>query len=490
MRKQMLYPSWAMVWQLVGYFANRSTQNNVEAHRLKRLLLRAYVAYRNVELATQWNLMCLAGKGNLQNLSLEGMTYASRTGIGLGDGHYGDENHTTGTELESAYPISDGELNRYIFMTDPIRQLRLSDAVMKNQELLTFTSSQSPKLVCRPHERLTPDIDFSKQNSELAKLKEAYAEARTHSRNPFETVDCAPGIPRPLSRASTLRQIKDAYASFVWEHAKVATLKELQLNVCALHVVCIWEYLDFLAKEAQTYKQYLIAIIGAGGSGKTWMENEVIRPAVRHFFGLSADKGVAPNNAAAKTLGNAMTMHMACKYKQSDVRAKREVNHKLTVSKKEEHEAEFNNTVSLTQDEFAMATCNLCWNVNVAATIGRAELLRSQNLLGPDDPSYFREKYGLIPWVQCLLDLQQLEPVGGLGIEHHRISEVADLDAYKPDTFKMWKLWNQIDLCVIFTETSRFTCSILKRFCELVRIRGKRFPEYMRMCRSPLGTAL
>ena len=87
----------------------------------------------------------------------------------------------------------------------------------------------------------------------------------------------------------------------------------------------IWGYMDFLAKAAVTYDQYLIAIIGPGGSGKSWMENEVIRPAVRYFFG----------GAAEKTLGKAMTMHMACKFKQSDVLAKREVNQKFTVPKNE-----------------------------------------------------------------------------------------------------------------------------------------------------------
>jgi hypothetical protein len=324
---------------------------------------------------------------------------------------------------------------------------------------------------------MTPEIDVERQTSELAKLKEEMAEARRATKNPFDRVEPGPGIPRPLDRTSSLRQLKDAYSAFIWEKGKSATLKELQLNICALHVVCIWGYMDFLAKAAVTYEQFLIAIIGPGGSGKTFMENEVIRPAVRHFFGDAADKGVAPNNAAAKSLGKAMTMHMACKYKQSDVRAKREMNQKLTVTKKEEHEIEFPDTVSLTQDEFAMAVCTLSWSVNVAATTGRAELLRSQNLLGPEDPSYFDNKYGRIPWVQCLLDFQQLEPVGGPGIEHHRITEVADLDAYKPDTFKMWKLWREIDLCVMLTETARFTCPLLKRFCEVIRVKGMRIPD-------------
>ena len=343
------------------------------------------------------------------------MSYAPRTGDGLGEDDYGDNDHSAAATLTPAYPIPDAELDRYILMTDAIRQVRVSEAVAGNLQLLTFPSTRAQNLVCRPHNRMTPNIDLEKQGSELAKLKQEFAEARKETRNPFDRVDLAPGISRPLDGTSSLRQLKDAYCAFVWEHAKLATLNQLQLNVCALHVVCIWGYMDFLAKATVSYDQFLIAILGPGGSGKTWMDNEVIRPAVRHFFGDAADKAVAPNNAAAKTLGKAMTMHMACKFKQSDVRAKREVNQKLTVTKKDEHESEYIDTVSLTQDEFAMAVCALCWNVNVAATIGRAELLRSQNLLGPGDPNYIHHKYGHIPWVQCLLDFSNSSPWVGPG---------------------------------------------------------------------------
>ena len=92
------------------------------------------------------------------------------------------------------------------------------------------------------------------------------------------------------------------------------------MNICALHVICIWGYIDFLAKTADSYEQFLIAIIGPGGSGKTFMENQVIRPAIRHFFGDAADKAVAPNNAAAKCLGQATTMHLACKKRRPAAR--------------------------------------------------------------------------------------------------------------------------------------------------------------------------
>ena len=79
--------------------------------------------------------------------------------------------------------------------------------------------------------------------------------------------------------------------------------------------------------------------------------------------------------------------------------------------------------------------------------------------------------------MQFLLDFQQLEPVGGPGIEHHHMKEVADVGQYRADTFRMWKLWREIDLCVMLTETSRFKCDTLKKFCEVIRVKGKRIPD-------------
>jgi len=57
------------------------------------------------------------------------------------------------------------------------------------------------------------------------------------------------------------------------------------------------------------------------------------------------------------------------------------------------------------------------------------------------------------------------------------MKEVADVDQYKPDTFRMWKLWREIDLCVMLTETSRFKCPLLKSFCEVIRVKDKRIPD-------------
>ena len=76
-----------------------------------------------------------------------------------------------------------------------------------------------------------------------------------------------------------------------------------------------------------------------------------------------------------------------------------------------------------------------------------------------------------------LLDFQQLEPVGGPGIEHHQMKEVAGVNQYKAGTFRMWKLWREIYLCVMLTETSRFKYPLLKRFCEVIRVKGMRIPD-------------
>ena len=322
-----------MIWQLI-YVLGKRHDCTVDKNTLESAIIRGYIAFRNVELATQWNLTCLAGKGGLQKLSVDGMNYAPRTGDGYGEDHYGDAEHSTAPALSPAFPISEAEADRYIFMTNTVRLVRLSDAITGNQQVLTFPTMRPEKIDARAHTYMTPDIDLTKQRVAVDALKEQYTEARNKTKNPFEGFDDFPGIPRTMHGTSTVRQLKDAYCAFIWNKAKSATLKELQLNICALHVICIWGYIDFLAKTADSYEQFLIAIIGPGGSGKTFMENQVIRPAIRHFFGDAADKAVAPNNAAAKCLGQATTMHLACKYKQSDVLAKREMNQKLTITKK------------------------------------------------------------------------------------------------------------------------------------------------------------
>ena len=59
-----------------------------------------------------------------------------------------------------------------------------------------------------------------------------------------------------------------------------------------------------------------------------------------------------------------------------------QVSQKLTMSRKDEHEAAFRVVVSLTQDECGMALTHLLWSVNVAATCGREKWLQEKHLLG------------------------------------------------------------------------------------------------------------
>ena len=83
-----------MIWQLSDVLAGLLRYDPARRTMLLRKLMRGYIALRNVQLATQWNLTCLAGTGYLQGLSLDGLNYAPRTGDGFGVEDYGDRDHS------------------------------------------------------------------------------------------------------------------------------------------------------------------------------------------------------------------------------------------------------------------------------------------------------------------------------------------------------------------------------------------------------------
>ena len=141
-----------MVWQLI-YVLSKRHDCTADISTLERSIMRGYIAFRNVELATQWNLTCLAGKGGLQKLSVDGMNYAPRTADGYGEDHYGDAEHSTAPALSPAFPISEAEADRYIFMTNTVRLVRLSDAITGNQNRCIF-HTQNILLLGKKHSRV------------------------------------------------------------------------------------------------------------------------------------------------------------------------------------------------------------------------------------------------------------------------------------------------------------------------------------------------
>jgi hypothetical protein len=142
-------------------------------------------------------------------------------------------------------------------------------------------------------------------------------------------------------------------------------LNERQWDILALQIAAIARFVG-----GDLNSQQITLLIGAGGTGKTWVQT-ALRKAVREVFGPPTDRGVATSNSAARVLGlDATTIHKALSAVRGEDQSGRGVR---KPKKHDKHEAEFAECLALCVDEVGLPPASLLYKLMLAICIGRAK---------------------------------------------------------------------------------------------------------------------
>ena len=144
----------------------------------------------------------------------------------------------------------------------------------------------------------------------------------------------------------------------VVKHSKRLLLLGISPNLLGLSSVCFWPSKDMVAR---------IFVHGPGGSGKTFMLNEIILPVYEEYLpGMS--KGVAAQNSAARLIGGSTFHHMAGLGRKQDLLLK-----KPSRDRREALRRKWRRVALLFIDEISLTSPNLLAMLHASACWGRLD---------------------------------------------------------------------------------------------------------------------
>ena len=268
-----------------------------------------------------------------------------------------------------------------------------------------------------------------------------------------------------------LRQL--FWAERAHELTKEASLTPDQMDAAALQCVPLVKHMS-----GDDLCQSVLIELGEGGVGKTWVANGVTRPLAREMGGPGGERGLCHSNAAARVLGaDATTCHMGIAASREQKLDRSSLlggpagtkRHRDRVAKLE---PEWQNVLGLTLDEVGAMGADLVHSVSLCASVGREKM---HNL---DMATYEERPFGGNPQVTLQGDYYQLPPVMTQGLAHSVLETETENGPQTYEVKKAWDIYTAIQNVLIFRESKRFECELIKALLGAMRTR-QTIPEHV-----------
>ncbi len=340
-----------------------------------------------------------------------------------GDGAAGDRSeddlpdHPT-LDAEPRYPIPNDRVEAFVNYTRfeatkkvKAQMMAIESAGTWSYEMKHFQCQRPGEPDSRPsgeqwyvprHETITSCLEA--QQARAARRMEEFDEERQRLHDGVaKKQDGSWHIPRgPLREEGSLEWQAHHIAERAAELVEEATLNMSQRHIAALGVDVL---IRRLMGDIEAVLQLIV--VGSGGTGKTWTQNEVLRPLVQEILGHGAERGLCMSNSACRVLGKgAMTIHKAMHAKKGQKLTAADIR----VKSQEVAAAQWSNVLMTVIDEFGMLGAMVLHALMEYVSLGR------EGVDGYERAKYLEEPLGRM----CLLILQgdfmQLDAVMAQGV--------------------------------------------------------------------------
>ena len=375
-----------------------------------------------------------------------------------GDGDAGLGPQPGGPPDRALYPLQSNQLEGFRSYT-VFKAARTATKSLRKREDVAATHPRKLETIPLTRGRgFGTRLGADYEETERAQVEAFQQAEEAWQKRKGEGIDSAnpePGAAKPLAPGEGLELLaqwsRRGVSDRAFALAQEAMLSADQLDIVAL-AVATW----IRRLEGDRAAQLCLLVHGAGGTGKTYAQNTVLRPLARELFGAAGERAVACANSAARVLGQgATTVHAAIKSARRQKLTSQALHGDGRVEKLVE---EWDRVWLLVQDEFGIMATDLFHALALSCTLGRA---RSEGL---DPDKYKVEPFGKIPVCIAQGDHMQLGPVRKQGVIDHQLGDPRNLE-----TEDGWGIYKEFTDCVLLRTSKRFRDVELPAFLEAMR---------------------
>ncbi len=336
---------------------------------------------------------------------------------GAGDRSEGDVDCHPTLETEPRYPIADNQVEAFVNYTrfEATKKVKAQMMAIESAGTWSYEIKQPRRQrLGEPDPRPSGEQWYmpihgvisclQAQQARAERRQEEFDEERQRLHDGVaRNQDGSWHVPRgPLREEGSLEWQAHHIAERAAELVEEATLNMSQRHIAALGV-------DVLIRRlmGDTEAALQLLVVGSGGTGKTWTQNEVLRSLVHEILGRGAERGLCLSNSACRVLGKgAMTIHKAMHAKKGQKLTAADIR----VKSQEVAAAQWSNVLMTVIDEFGMLGAMVLHALMEYVSLGR------EGVDGYERAKYLEEPLGRM----CLLILQgdfmQLDAVMAQGV--------------------------------------------------------------------------